>query len=42
MNNIVIHSTIQEKYSQNLEIKGIDGVMIQLQKNKGVLHTPLI
>ena len=42
VNNIVIYSTIQEKYPKNLEIKGIDGVMIQLQKNKGVLHTPLI
>jgi len=42
VNNIVIYSTIQEKYPQNLEIKRIDGLMIQLQKNKGVLHTPLI
>jgi len=26
VNNIVIYSTIQEKYPQNLEIKRIDGL----------------
>lgn len=40
MNNIVIHSTIQEKYSQNLEIKGIDRLMIQLQKIRAYYTRP--
>lgn len=40
VNNIVIYSTIQEKYPQNLEIKRIDGLMIQLQKIRAYYTRP--
>ena len=40
MNNLVIYSTIQGGYSKNLEIKGIDGVMIQLQKIRAYYTRP--
>ncbi len=40
VNNIVIYSTIQEKYPQNLEIKRLDGLMIQLQKIRAYYTRP--
>ena len=40
VNNIVIYSTIQEKYPQKLEIKRIDGLMIQLQKLRAYYTRP--